>query len=237
MELEHEFSVPAPIDVVWKALTDPEKVAPCMPGATLTEVDGKSFAGNVKVKLGPISLLYKGTGEFVEIDDAAHKAVIKASGKDSKGNGTAAATITVTLTEDGKATKATSTTDLNVTGRPAQFGRGLIKDVSDRLLGQFADALAKRLGDEPAAPPPAASATKPAETAEPTAVAGPAETAESVPAVAPRRDFADEPMVEPIDLLGTAGGPLMQRLVPIVAVAGVALLIFVVVRRRRKRRV
>jgi carbon monoxide dehydrogenase subunit G len=223
VELEHEFSVPAPIDVVWNALTDPERVAPCMPGATLTEVDGKSFAGTVKVKLGPISLLYKGTGEFIEIDEAAHKAVIKAAGKDSKGNGTAAATITVTLTQDGEATKATSTTDLNVTGRPAQFGRGLIKDVSDRLLGQFADSLAKRLGDEPAPAPAAAAASE--TTSAPTAAAQPQP-----------HSYADEPTAEPIDLLGTAGGPLVQRLVPIAAIAGVALLLFVVVRRRRKRR-
>lgn len=232
MELEHEFSVPAPIDVVWKALTDPARVAPCMPGATLTEVDGKSFAGNVKVKLGPISLLYKGTGEFIEIDEAAHKAVIKASGKDSKGNGTAAATISVTLTADGANTVAQSVTDLNVTGRPAQFGRGLIKDVSDKLLGQFVDSLSSRLAEDsgPAAKP---DATEAATTTGSTA--GPAAGAAGAPSANPYY-YDDEPAAEPIDLLGTAGGPLVQRLIPIAAVAGVALLIFVVVRRRRRKR-
>jgi carbon monoxide dehydrogenase subunit G len=157
--LEHEFSVPAPPDVVWAAVIDPERVAPCMPGATLTAVDGAEFSGGVKVKLGPVSLMYKGSGEFLETDEQARKVVIKASGKDSRGNGTAAATVTVTLTEDGAGTKGTVVTDLTVTGKPAQFGRGMIVEVSGKLLDTFANCLAGKLGTDS---PPAE--TKPTAT-------------------------------------------------------------------------
>jgi carbon monoxide dehydrogenase subunit G len=149
--LEHEFSVPAPPDVVWAAVIDPERVAPCMPGATLTAVDGSTFSGGVKVKLGPVSLTYKGSGEFLETDEQARKVVIKASGKDARGNGTAAATVTVTLTEEGAGTKGTVVTDLTVTGKPAQFGRGMIVEVSGKILDAFAACLATKL-DTTAAP-------------------------------------------------------------------------------------
>lgn len=155
MRLEHEFVVPAPIATVWEALLDPARVAPCMPGATLTEADDSTFAGTVKVKLGPISLLYKGSGSFLEADEAQRRVVIKASGKDSRGNGTAAATVTVTLTSVAEGTSASVVTDLNVTGRPAQFGRGLIAEVGGRILDQFAACLATKLAPaEPADPQP-----------------------------------------------------------------------------------
>jgi carbon monoxide dehydrogenase subunit G len=161
--LEHEFSVPAPPDVVWAAVIDPERVAPCMPGASLTSVDGAKFAGGVKVKLGPVSLTYKGNGEFLETDEQARRVVIKASGKDARGNGTAAATVTVTLAEEGSGTKGTVVTDLTVTGKPAQFGRGMIVEVSGKILDSFASCLATKL-DAPtdAAPAPAPAAEAPA---------------------------------------------------------------------------
>lgn len=145
MRLEHEFSVPAPPDVVWAAVIDPERVAPCMPGATLTAVDGAEFSGGVKVKLGPVSLQYKGSGEFLETDEQARRVVIKASGKDSRGNGTAAATVTVTLSEEGGGTRGTVVTDLTVTGKPAQFGRGMIVEVGGKILDAFATCLATKL--------------------------------------------------------------------------------------------
>ena len=145
MRLEHQFSVPAPPDVVWAAVIDPERVAPCMPGATLTEVNGSEFTGGVKVKVGPISLLYKGSGQFLETDEQARRVVIKASGKDSRGNGTAAATVTVTLTEEDGGTKGTVVTDLTVTGKPAQFGRGMIVEVGGKILDTFAACLAGKL--------------------------------------------------------------------------------------------
>ncbi|WP_410671008.1 SRPBCC domain-containing protein [Amycolatopsis sp. cmx-4-68] len=150
MRLDHEFTVPAPIGEVWQAIVDPERVAPCMPGATLTKVEGDKFSGTVKVKLGPISLLYKGNGEFLEKDDAAHKVTIKASGKDSRGSGTAAATVTLTLTEADGATHGAVATDLAITGKPAQFGRGLISEVGGKILDTFAGCLSGKLGPEKA---------------------------------------------------------------------------------------
>lgn len=174
MELTHQFTVPAPIDEAWSAFNDLERIAPCFPGASLTSYDGDAFEGLVKVKLGPISLQYTGTGRFVERDEAAHRAVIEAKGKDKRGNGTAAAGVTALLEADGyAATKVTVTTDLNITGKPAQFGRGVMQDVSDKLLAQFAGCLETKLGaaDEPAADEGPADAQV-AEDAAPTATAG-----------------------------------------------------------------
>jgi uncharacterized protein len=148
VKLEHSFSVPADLDTVWAAVLDPERVAPCMPGASLSEVDGDSFKGTVKVKVGPISLQYKGSGEFVEKDEAARKLVIKAAGKDTRGNGTASATVTVTLRAEGTSTTGAVETDLSITGKPAQFGRGLISEVGGKILDSFASCLASKLAPE-----------------------------------------------------------------------------------------
>jgi len=137
MELTHDFTVPASVDDAWATFMDLERVGSCFPGATVTSVDESGFAGTVKVKLGPIALLYAGTGQFVERDDAAHRAVIEAKGKDKRGNGTAGATVTVQLAPAGEGTRIDVTTDLSVTGKPAQFGRGVMQDVSDKLLQQF----------------------------------------------------------------------------------------------------
>lgn len=162
MKLEHSFSVPADLDTVWAAVLDPERVAPCMPGASLSEVDGDSFKGTVKVKVGPISLQYKGSGEFLEKDEAARKLVIKAAGKDTRGNGTASATVTVTLRAEGTGTAGTVDTDLSITGKPAQFGRGLISEVGGKILDTFATCLASKLAPEAAEPAAEAPAKKPA---------------------------------------------------------------------------
>ncbi|AYY14125.1 hypothetical protein EF847_16865 [Actinobacteria bacterium YIM 96077] len=157
MQLEHQFTVPTPVDQAWQVLLDVPGIAPCMPGATLTEFDGTEFAGSVKVKLGPISLLYRGTGHFAEKDEAARRIVIEASGKESRGSGTAAATVIAVLVGDGDKTRVDVTTDLKITGRPAQFGRGMISDVGAKLLGQFAECLERKVG-EPAVPEQAAPA-------------------------------------------------------------------------------
>lgn len=146
MQLEHKFSVPAPVDTVWQALLDPERVAPCFPGATIKSVEGNEFSGTVKVKLGPVSLMYKGSGEFTETDESARKVVIKASGKDSRGNGTASADVTVSLAGNGDSTEGKVVTDLSITGKPAQFGRGMIADVGGKILDSFASCLAEKLG-------------------------------------------------------------------------------------------
>jgi carbon monoxide dehydrogenase subunit G len=145
VQLEHHLSVPAPIDVVWPALLDPERVAPCVPGATLTGVDGDSFTGTVKVKVGPITLLYKGTGTFTEQDEQARRAVLKAAAKDTRGNGTVNATVTLTLTDEGDHTTGIVATDLSITGKPAQFGRGMIADVGGKIIEQFSACLSERL--------------------------------------------------------------------------------------------
>jgi carbon monoxide dehydrogenase subunit G len=221
MKLEHEFTVPAPVGTVWSALMDPVRVAPCMPGATLTEVDGPKFTGTVKVKLGPITLLYKGTGEFVETSEPDHRAVIKASGKDVRGNGTAAATVTASLAEVDGGTRASVVTDLSVTGRPAQFGRGLIAEVGGKIIDQFAGCLATRLGSEEAGG---------ADSSEPSG--GPEVTSAQQQHQQHLRAVPNPPD-DAIDLLGTAGVPVLKRALPLVL--GLAALVLVIVRLRRHR--
>jgi carbon monoxide dehydrogenase subunit G len=147
VQLNHRFTVPAPIDETWSAFNDLERVAPCFPGAALTSVEGDDFTGTCKIKLGPISMQYGGSGKFLERDEGAYRAVIEAKGKDKRGNGTAAATVTAQLIAEGEAsTNVEVVTDLAITGKPAQFGRGVMQDVSDKLLGQFATCLETRLG-------------------------------------------------------------------------------------------
>jgi carbon monoxide dehydrogenase subunit G len=206
MQLEHHVSVPAPIDVVWAAVLDPERVAPCMPGATLTGVDGDSFTGTMKVKVGPVVLLYKGTGTFTEHDEQARRAVLKADAKDSRGNGTVSATVTITLTEEGDQTAGTIATDLSITGKPAQFGRGMISDVGGKILEQFAACLSDKL---------AAPAAAPVRDAEPETV-GKSET-------------------EPLDLVQYARGSALKRVGPVVAAAMLVLIIGALLRRLRSR--
>lgn len=160
MDLTHTFTVPTSVDDAWALFMDLEKVGGCFPGATVTEVRDDGFSGTVKVKLGPIAMLYAGTGSFVERDDEAHMAVIEAKGKDKRGNGTAGATVTIQLSPDGDGTRADVVTDLAVTGKPAQFGRGVMQDVSDKLLQAFVACVEKQLGgaDASAAAPGASSA-------------------------------------------------------------------------------
>ncbi len=174
MELQHTFTVPAPVDQAGAAQGDGVGIAPCMPGAVLTSVDGDSFAGTVKVKLGPVSLQYAGKGRFVERDEAAHRVVLEANGTDKRGNGTAGATVHARLEPAGEnQTRVVVDTDLKVTGRPAQFGRGVLQDVSGKIIEQFAGCLAARMAPSEApsevaaeAEPAAAPADVPAASAE-----------------------------------------------------------------------
>jgi carbon monoxide dehydrogenase subunit G len=169
MELRHEFTVPATVEETWEAFNDIESVAVCFPGATVSSVEGDTFAGSCKVKLGPIALVYNGTGTFVEKDEAAGRLVIDAKGKDKRGNGTAGAHVTATMTQEGTSTRVEVLTDLNITGKPAQFGRGVMQDVSDKLLGQFTQCLEQKVGDSSAA---TAAATAAAADSEPEAGSG-----------------------------------------------------------------
>ncbi|MGL5861825.1 MAG: SRPBCC domain-containing protein [Phycicoccus sp.] len=156
MELTHRFTVPVPVDRAWETFTDLESVGSCFPGAVVTSADETEFAGTVKVKLGPIALQYSGTGRFVERDDAAHRAVLEAKGKDKRGNGTAGATVRIALDPEGEGTVVDVTTDLAVTGKPAQFGRGVMQDVSDTLLQRFVACIEGRFAETPTSPEDAA---------------------------------------------------------------------------------
>jgi carbon monoxide dehydrogenase subunit G len=258
MQLENKFTIDAPIDKAWEALNTPETVAPCFPGATLQSYEGDSFTGTVKVKLGPISLTYKGKGTYVSRDDENHKVVIEATGRDSRGNGTASATVTGTMRAEGSdRTAVTMVTDMTITGRPAQFGRGVISDVADKIIGQFSACVASKLAPEKAAPEkvapekvaqPAPAAAAPAAAAEagssPNGSAAGAKgpvLAAAPPTAAPEGKTTPKPApasmrseVDAIDLLDTAGAPVLKRLAPVVGGA-LLLLIILLIRRSRSR--
>jgi uncharacterized protein len=176
MELAHEFTVNTPIGRAWAVLTDIERIAPCMPGAELTEVDGDTYHGLVKVKVGPISAQYKGTASFVEKDEAAHRVVLKAAGRDARGQGNASATVTAVMTEQGEGTRVAIATDMTVSGRVAQFGRGVMADITARLLQQFVDNLeADVLAPAPGGAPEPGGASAPGGAPGPGAAPAPAQ--------------------------------------------------------------
>lgn len=209
MELSHQFTVPTGVDETWAHFEDIAAVAECFPGAQVTSAEGDSFAGSVKVKLGPIALVYNGTGTFVEKDEAAKRFVVDAKGKDKRGNGTAGAHVTVSMTASGTATDVSVDTDLAITGKPAQFGRGVMQDVSDKLLGQFVACLEERLS-APAEDSASASDDSPAEApaaGESAAGAPPSPVADSPPRPAPR---PATPQPEALDL-GSAVLPILAK--------------------------
>ena len=184
MELDHSFTVPVPPDQAWDVLLDVQKIAPCMPGAQVDSVEGDDVAGRMKVKVGPVSLTYKGMASFKDRDAAERSILVEASGKEMRGAGTASATVRAALSPQNgsgdESTLVTMHTTLNVTGRPAQFGRGVIAEVGSRLIDKFADNLAQQLGGGAAAEAPAASAAVPAANA-PAAAAAATAGAPAVP--------------------------------------------------------
>ncbi|MYA84982.1 MAG: hypothetical protein F4Y12_05300 [Acidimicrobiaceae bacterium] len=217
MELNDSFEVAHPVDAVWEVITDVERIAPCLPGAQLTGSDGDVHEGLVKVKVGPITSQYKGKASFTERDDAAHRLLMSASGRDTRGAGNASAEITVSLEAVTEAsTRVSVHTDLTITGKVAQFGRGVLADVSRKLMGQFADNLAELVGADvaadasPAAPDAEAEADDPGLDAE-------------APAAAP--EPAAE--VEAVDLLDVAGAPVLKRLLPVIL--AIILIVIVVI--------
>jgi carbon monoxide dehydrogenase subunit G len=206
MDLNHEFIVNVPVNDAWVILTDLERIAPCLPGAQLTEVEGDTYRGQVKVKVGPIVAQFKGQASFVSRDDVAHTAMLKGEGRDTTGKGTASAIITAQLTEvTPTSTKCTVVTNLTISGKVAQFGRGALADVSDKLLAQFSENLNQLIDGSPA---PATTAT----------------TSAPVAAASQEIRKIESAEVAPLDLLGTAGAPILKRAIPVV-VALVAVVI------------
>ncbi|HZQ30707.1 MAG TPA: SRPBCC family protein [Mycobacterium sp.] len=207
MELVNEFRVPVSVSQAWEVLTDVERVAPCIPGAQLLSVDGDDFTGAVKVKVGPITVSYKGNATFQEKDEAAQRVVIKAVGKETRGSGNAAALVTAQLKDEGDATSVLITTDLTISGKAAQFGRGVLADVASNLIGQFAKRLeADVLGDPAQTTAPAAQPTQRAE--------------------------ADDT----VDLLSVVALPMAKRFAPIAAGAAAGVVLGFLLGRRRTRR-
>ena len=211
MKLTHEFTVPATVEEAWKVLLDIERIGPCMPGATITSVDGDAFEGAVKVKVGPMQIVYRGNAQFLERDEAARRVVVQAQGKESRGTGTAKAIVTAVLDGQGAQTKVTVDTDLDITGKPAQLGRGLMDEVGQKLIARFAESLAVEIGGPVAAAPGTDS---------------PAEPPASAFKAAPKED-------EVLDLLSVGAGPVIRRALPVVAALLVVTIVWRLARRSR----
>ncbi len=204
MKIANEFTVSAPIEQAWNVLNDLEQVMPLMPGAQLTGRDGEDVLGKVKVKVGPVTSEFSGKVHFVEQDRDNYRAVIDAKGKEARGSGNAAATVTAQLHEAGERTRVTVDTDLKIVGKLAQFGSGMLQQVSEKLLGQFVDSLEAKLVAE------AAPAAAPEAAASAVQVSG-----DPVPTMRPAAPPAAEPA--PIDLLELAGGTALKKYGPVVA--------------------
>jgi len=225
MKLENEFTVPAPVEQAWAVLLDVERVAPCLPGAAIEGAEGDEHQGTMTIKIGPITAKYKGTVKIEEADEASRRAVMRAQARDSRGQGTAAATITSTMEEVDGGTRVRVETDMRVTGPAAQFGRGVMQDVSAKLMGRFADCLAEQMsgGPAPAAEPTATTPRRPAATPPP----GPAgDSAEAAAKPAPPR-----PTEDVLDLGEASREAVAKRLVPVAA--GALLLLLLLWRRNR----
>jgi carbon monoxide dehydrogenase subunit G len=254
MELDHEFTVPVPVGQAWPVLLDVERIAPCMPGATLDSVDGDEFTGRLKVKLGAMTITYKGSARIASQDESAHTVTIEGTGKEARGSGTASATVQAQMHDEGERTRVTVHTKLNVTGRPAQFGRNILSEVGGKLVSRFAGNLAEEITREE--PPAEASAAEPEteapaeETAAPDVPAepqaAPAEAGTSVdgaphatpepsPAPAPREPSVRSSDDEAINLLEFAGPSIAKRLAPVVAGLAAAWMFRRIIRRARRR--
>jgi carbon monoxide dehydrogenase subunit G len=225
MDLNHKFTVEVPVEDAWRILTDVERIAPCLPGAQLQEIEGDTYRGAVKVKVGPIQAQFKGQASFVERDDVAHKVVLKGEGRDIGGKGNASALITAELTSlTETSTSVTVNTDLSVTGKVAQFGRGAMADISDKLLAQFVVNLNEMIAasDAPAAPAPVA------ETAAPAPADAPATSSEaSAEPAQPTVRKIDGPEAEALDLLSISRGVIVKRALPVIAVVAAIVIWFI----------
>jgi carbon monoxide dehydrogenase subunit G len=246
VELNNSFTVDVPVEKAWHVLSDVPTIAPCLPGAQLQEVEGDEYRGIVKVKVGPITAQYKGKATFMEVNEADRRMVLKAEGRETKGQGNASALITAQLEARGERTEVVVSTDLTVTGKVAQFGRGVMADVSAKLMGQFADNLATTVLTPDGGATAAAVAGEPASTSAagdgsasatdektpaPASGASGADGGARSGATAAVRTF-DLPEPEPVDLLEAAGTPTLKRLVPPIVALVLVLLVVRMLRRR-----
>src|SRR5215211_3021701 len=149
MKINNDFTVSVPIQQAWDVMLDLERIAPCLPGASIQGSEDDEYQGTMKVKIGPITANYKGTVKVEEADEENHRAVLQATGRDARGQGTASATIVSTLQEEGGETRVTVETDMKLTGRAAQFGRGIAQDVATKMLTQFAECLEREISGGP----------------------------------------------------------------------------------------
>ncbi len=248
MDLSNEFTVPVPVERAWEVLTDVELIAPCLPGAQLQEIEGDEYRGIVKVKVGPITAQYKGAATFQEQDVENRRIVLKAEGRDTRGQGSASALITATMTETttetGVSTHVVVDSDVTIKGKVAQFGRGMIAEVSAKLLTQFVECLEGKLGEEPAAAPteapgpvaPSSTEAAPTQTAAEGPEPAPATdtiSASSAVGTAPKVRQVDHAESQPVDLFETAGASIGKRAAP---AALVFLFLLLIGRRRSKKR-
>jgi carbon monoxide dehydrogenase subunit G len=230
-QIVNEFTVNRPIDEAWPIICDVEKIAPCLPGAQLDEIEGDVYRGRVKVKLGAVATEFKGEAQFVERDDAAHTAKLAAKGRDTKGRGNAAADISAAAEAlSPTSTKCTVTADIHITGKIAQFGRGIMGDVSKKLIDQFANNLNTMLDDPTASDPAPVDGAPEATGTDGTADDSVATATESADDGTPKVRKIVGPAAEPVDLADMAGPAIAKRVLPIV----VALLLVVLILRRRR---
>jgi len=236
MKIENSFTIDAPVDQAWALLTNIPEIAPCLPGAKLSGEEDGVYTGAVKIKGGPVTAEYRGTAEFVERDDVNHKAVIDGKGRDSRGAGNAQALITAAMRDVGGQTEVDISTDLKITGKVAQFGRGVMQDVSEKLLGQFAECLATKLelGDVAGAATGAVSGmtgkagAAAAGAGAAVAGAGAALTGAGAGA-AGKLGMGDDDDDDALDLLDVAGGAVFKRLIPVAILLAVIILVLVLV--------
>lgn len=228
MKIENSFTIDAPVEQAWTMLTDIPGIAPCLPGAKLADEADGVYSGSVKIKVGPVTAEYRGSAEFVERDDENYRAVIDGKGRDSRGAGNAQALITAEMhDEGGDQTRVDISTDLKITGKVAQFGRGVMQDVSEKLLGQFADCLATKFEGAGALEDIAAASAEVDADADAAVDGGAA--AEAPAAAAASDTQADDDDDDALDLLDVAGGAVFKRLIPVALLALIVIVVLILV--------
>jgi carbon monoxide dehydrogenase subunit G len=226
MKLENEFTVDASVDEAWNVMLDLERVTPCLPGAALTEQEGDEYKGKMTVRLGPVKQEYNGTVKIEDTDEESHRAVLKADGKDARGQGTASATITSTMNEENGSTKVKVETDMQLTGRAAQFGRGVQQDVARKLIDEFASCLEKEiLGQNTQEEPESAASSNGSAGSS----SGESENGEQPQ----RRIIQNDEEVEPLDIGAASYGAILKRALPVVAGVVALIVVFQLLRNRQ----